>query len=132
MVEARVENRRLLVGERVAGGGVFELGDCDDLAGHGVRHLRLLLAGELERQPGLLRDPDRAVRALVRAHPAEKEQVLADLRLARVELQVERVRTVACPVELRHRVALIERDRDQADGRGEPAKPFVDEPGVAL
>src|SRR5207248_4350929 len=36
----------------------------------------LLLARKLEREPGLLRHPDRPVRALVRAHPAEEKQVV--------------------------------------------------------
>ena len=46
--------------------------------------LRLLhLAGDLERQPGLHRDGDGTVRALVRTQPAEEEEVLAPMRLAR-------------------------------------------------
>ena len=41
-----------------------------------------LLAGDLQRQPGRDRDVDRAVAALVRAHPPEEEQVVAAVRLA--------------------------------------------------
>ena len=35
------------------------------------------LAGDLQRQPELHRDRDRPVRALVGAHPADEEQVVA-------------------------------------------------------
>src|SRR3954452_19744524 len=92
----------------------------------------LLLSRELERQAGLLGDPDRPVRPLVRAHPAKEEQVVARVRLAGIELEVERVGTVAGPVELRHRLALVERDRDQPNTRSELPKTFVDQTGVAV
>ena len=92
----------------------------------------LLLARKLERQSGFLGDPDRPVSALVSAHPAEEEQVVAGVGLARVELEIKRIRTVARPVELRHRRPLVERDRDQADSGSEVAKTLVDESGVAV
>ena len=48
--------------------------------------LRLpVLARHLQRQAQLHRDRDRPVRALVRAEPAQEEQVVAAMRLARVE-----------------------------------------------
>ena len=71
------------------------------------------LAGDLERQPRLERDRDGAVRALVRAHPPEEEQVVALLGVVRVEGEVERVRDVRDPGQLRPRLALAERERDQ-------------------
>ena len=84
------------------------------------------LAGELERQAELHRDRDRAVRALLVVHAAEEEQVVALVRLARVVLEVERVRDVRDPVQVGPRPALVERERDQADLRRDPADRLVD------
>ena len=64
---------------------VVEVG-LDELVEVAVLLQILLLARQLERQPGLLRHPDRAVRALVCAHAAEEQQVVAAVGLARVEL----------------------------------------------
>ena len=47
------------------------------------------LARDLQRQARLQRDRDRPVRALVRAHPAEEEQVVAPLAAVRVDGEVE-------------------------------------------
>ena len=55
------------------------------------------LAGDLERQPGLLRDLDRAVAALVGAQAAEEEEVVAAVRLHGIRVEVERVRAVRDP-----------------------------------
>ena len=85
----------------------------------------LLLACKLERQPRLARDRDRPVRALVGAHAAEEEQVVAAVRLAGIEREVERVRAVGDPRQVRLRLALVERDRDEADPPREVGDPLV-------
>ena len=59
------------------------------------------LAGELERQAELHRHRDRAVRALLVVHAADVEQVVALVRMAGVVLEVERVRDVRDPVQVR-------------------------------
>ena len=53
------------------------------------------LPGELERQPGLDRDRDRVVRALVGRHPTEEEEVFAALGSEGVDGQVEGAAQVA-------------------------------------
>ena len=84
------------------------------------------LAGELQRQRRLERDRDRAMRALVGAHPAEEEQVVAAVRLHGIEREVERVREVRDPVQVGLRLALVHRDRDQAGARRDPRDLLVE------
>src|SRR5215831_15395072 len=87
-----------------------------DELGEVLALLRLArLPCELERQAKFHRDGHGSVRALLVVHPAEEEQVVAAVRLARVVLEVERIRDVRDPVERRLRPPLVHRKRDQAD-----------------
>ena len=95
--------------------------------------LRLLhLAGELERQPSLPGDRDRAVRSLVRAHPAEEEQIVAAVRLDGIDREVERVRAVGDPVQvgfgLRWFIEIEIRPTSRRDARDQ----LVDLAGLAV
>src|SRR5215208_1352327 len=56
------------------------------------------LAGDLQRQPRLHRDGDRAMRALVGTHAAEEQQVIALLRAEGIDGKVEGVWAVRGPV----------------------------------
>ena len=95
--------------------------------------LRLLhLARELERQARLHCDRDRAVRSFVRAHPAEEEQVLASMRLDGIDGEVQCVRAVGDPVQIRLGLALIHRDRDQSDVRRNAGDQLVDLTGLSV
>src|SRR5207245_9950372 len=57
---------------------------------------------------------------------AEEEQIVAPRRLERIDGEVERVVTVADPIEVRLRPALVHGDRDQADVRRDPPDQLVD------
>ena len=71
------------------------------------------LSGDLQPQAGLDRGPDSAMRSLVGTHPSEEDEVVASMRCERVVVEVQRVRTVGDPVQVRTRPALVQRDRDQ-------------------
>src|SRR5918994_1599555 len=73
----------------------------------GSRFLPAIFSGS----PGLDRGRDRAVAALLPAHPAQEEQVVAAVRLHRVEGELDRVRAVADPRQVGLRLALVHRDR---------------------
>ena len=78
------------------------------------------LRRDLQRDAGLERDGQRAMRALVRAHaPEEHEVVAARLAPERVHREVERVRAVPDPGEVRLRLALVHRDGDELRVRRE-------------
>ena len=94
------------------------------------------LRRDLQRDARLERDGERAMRALVRAHaPEEDEVVAAGLAPERVHREVERVRAVPDPGEVRLRLALVHRDRDELRLRRElehllvhPARLAVERP----
>ena len=90
------------------------------------------LARDLQGQPGLQRDRDCAVRALVRADPPEEEQVVALLGMVRIEGEVERIRDVRDPRQLRPGRALAEREGDQLRVRRHPHDLLVEVPGVPV
>ena len=90
------------------------------------------LSRDLERHPRLHRDRDRAMRALVRAHATEEEEVVAAVRLAGIERELERVGDVRDPGQVGPRLALVQRDRDHPDLRRNPRDLLVDRPGLAV
>src|SRR5260370_315686 len=75
---------------------------------------------------------ERAMAALLVAHPAQEEEVVAGMGLDRVELEVERVRAVSDPREVRLRGALVHRDRDEAGVRRDAADLLVELAGLAV
>ena len=78
------------------------------------------LRGDLQREPGLERDGERAVRSLVRAHASEEDEVVAaGLAAERIHREIERVRAVRDPGKLRLRLALVHRDGDEPRVRRE-------------
>ena len=72
------------------------------------------------------------MRALFVVHAPEEEEVVAEMRLARIVLEVERVGDVRDPVQVRLRPALVHRDRDQPDLGRDLLDAPVDEARVAV
>ena len=71
----------------------------------------------LERAAEALRDPDRAVGALVRAHAAEEEKRVARIAVDLVARDVDRVVDVRHPRQAGERAPLIHRERDEPSVR---------------
>jgi hypothetical protein len=90
------------------------------------------LAGDLQRHVGFEGDRDGAVRALVGAHAAEEEEVVARVRLAGVDGEVERVRAIREPRQVGMRPPLVQRERDQMEVRHELREPLVHPPRVSV
>src|SRR5581483_9350671 len=138
------EERREGAGEEVALLGLRHLSEVLDPAAEAradeaveVRLLErlALLARDPEGQPGRTRDLDRQVAALLRAHPAEEEEVALLRGAERVRLDVDGVRHVREPRQVRAPPLLVARDRDQAgvgvapaDGGVELARLAADRP----
>ena len=91
------------------------------------------LGRDLQREAGLQRHRERPVGALVRAHAAEEDEVLAaGLAPEREHREVERVRAVRDPRELRLRLALVHRDGDQLRVRCQLDDLLVHPAGLAV
>ena len=92
--------------------------------------LLAVLAREPQRKAELHRDGDRPVRSLVGTEPAEEEEVLARVRLARIEREVDGIRNRRHPREIGHRLALVLGDGDETDPRRHLGDVAVDSLGV--
>ena len=102
---------------------------------HDPDGVRYVVPGESDA-PGpirLLRHLDCPVGALVRAHPAEEEEVLVVPAVEGVVVEVDRVRAVGEPRQAGARPALAHRDRDQPwPGTAEAADLLVEVAGLAV
>src|SRR3954447_18542106 len=85
------------------------------------------LRGDLERNPGALRDINRAVGALLPGNPAQKREVITPLRMKRAHGGGQAMIDGREPVYMRrHGASLVVGDRDQRHVR----KGVVDWPEI--